>query len=56
MPLPKMNGDNCVGMDMSEDGAVASSVSHSDSEKASIAQVFENLPVPFCSCILDNIV
>lgn len=35
--LPKMNG-SCVGMEMSEDGTGASSVSHSDSEKASIAQ------------------
>lgn len=37
VPLPKRNG-TCVGMDMSEDGTGASSVSHSDSEKASIAQ------------------
>ncbi|KAG0562144.1 hypothetical protein KC19_9G121100 [Ceratodon purpureus] len=37
-PLPKLEGGTCVGMDMSEDGAGASSVSYSDSEKASMAQ------------------
>ena len=30
VPLRKMNGDTCVGMEVSEDGGGASSVSHSD--------------------------
>lgn len=53
VPLPKMNG-TCVGMDMSEDGTGASSVSHSDSEKASIAQVLDNVLAPPCLCLLDD--
>lgn len=47
VPASKMNG-TCVGMDISEDGTGASSVSHSDSEKASIAQVLDYTPVPSC--------
>jgi hypothetical protein len=54
VPLPKMNGDTCVGMEVSEDGGGASSVSHSDSEKASMAQVIDNVPAPPCSCLLDD--
>jgi len=48
VPLAKING-TCVGMDMSEDGTGASSVSHSDSEKASIAQVSAHFLATPCS-------
>lgn len=54
VPLRKMNGDTCVGMDMSEDGAGASSVSHSDSEKASMAQVLNNVLALPCWCLLGD--
>lgn len=47
IPAPKMNGTS-VGMDISEDGTGASSVSHSDSDKASIAQVLYNRVFPSC--------
>lgn len=53
VPVPKMNG-TCERMDMSEDGTGASSVSHSDSEKASIAQVLENILAPSCPSLLDG--
>lgn len=53
VPFSKMNG-TCVGMDMSEDGTGASSVSHSDSEKASLAQVLDSVLTPPISCFLDG--
>lgn len=51
VPATKMNGTS-VGMDISEDGTGASSVSHSDSEKASIAQVlFDRVLPSFLLCV-----